>query len=441
MLNNGPVNGKEIYKKRRAKLFAKIQNGVAIIPSNPEMLRNNDVHYDYRQDSTHYYLSGFAEPESIVVLNPTGKNKYILFVREKNVLRERWDGFRYGIESAGESFGADHVYPISEFEKIVPEIIKDASKIYYHIGRQSVMDEKVLTMMGIVKGSRGRSGRGLQDICDIDPLVGELRLFKSKEELEDLRKACDISARGHIAAMRMTKPGMFEYQVQAEVERVFKASGSERLGYGSIVGCGANATTLHYVTNKDQCLDGDFMLIDAGAEFNYLTGDITRTYPVNGKFSPAQRKFYQVILDVQKSCIQMIKPGLRYSAIHTHAVEMLTEGMIKLGLLKGSVKSLIEKKEYLKYYPHGTGHWLGMDVHDSGYYQVDGESRRIEPGMCFTVEPGLYVPLNDKTAPKELRGLGVRIEDDIYVTAKGCENMTVKAPKEISEIEAIVGKG
>jgi Xaa-Pro aminopeptidase len=282
---------------------------------------------------------------------------------------------------------------------------------------------------------KGRSGRGLQPLFDVEPVVGELRLFKSKEELVDLKRACEISAAGHLAAMRTAKPGRFEYEVQAAIESEFKMNGAERVGYNSIVGRGPNATILHYVYNQDKCLDGDLMLVDAGAEYHYLTGDITRTFPVNGKFTKAQAKFYSAVLEVQKSCLKMIKPGLKYQAIHDHAVEALTEGMLELGLLKGSLRNLIQNKSYAKYYPHGTGHWLGMDVHDSGLYQIDGESRRLEAGMCFTVEPGLYVPANDKSAPKEFRGLGVRIEDNVHVTPKGCDVLTTHAPKDIDAIE------
>lgn len=441
-MRNGPVGGQEIYKKRREKLLAKLSADkvpcVAILPSHPEQIRNNDVHHYYRQDSSLFYLTGHTEPETIMVLNPAGKNKFILFVREKDPTRELWDGFRYGVEGAAEYFGADQVYPVCEFETVMPEILKPAEKVYYRLNENHEFDTKVLNLLQVAKNLNGRSGLGPAQVSDLKKVVGEMRLFKTKEELEYLRKACNISAAGHVAAMKFLKPNVYEYQVQAEVEAEFKRLGAERLGYESIVGSGANATVLHYISNRDQCKDGDLLLIDAGAEYNYMTGDITRVSPINGKFSKDQKRFYDAVLKVQKSCLKMIKPGVRFVDIHNHAIEGLTIEMLELGLLKGNVKNLIAKREFFKYFPHGTGHWLGMDVHDSGLYLINGESRQLEPGMCFTVEPGLYVPLKDKNAPKEYRGLGVRIEDNVHVTPKGCEVMTTAAPKEVEEIELLM---
>ncbi|MDZ4678646.1 MAG: aminopeptidase P N-terminal domain-containing protein [Oligoflexia bacterium] len=436
----GPKGGLDIFKKRQKKLLEKIGDGVGVIFAHPEQIRNNDVHHKYRQDSTFYYLTGFSEPESVIVFDASSPSPFTMFVRQKDATRELWDGFRYGIDGAAEYFGANKVYPIDDLVKILPELLKNTSKVYYKLGEQKEHDEIIMTAIDHARRSRGRSGLGQPNIIDLKQITGEMRLIKQPEEIELLRKACEISAYGHIAAMRACKPGVNEYEIEAEVEHEFRRRGSDRLGYNSIVGSGPNATVLHYVFNDDVCKREHLLLIDAGAEFGYFTGDITRTFPVGGTFSPAQKKFYDVVLKVQKDCIEFVKPGVKLADIHQRAIKGLIDGMLSLGLMKGSAKDIYEKKEYIKYYPHGTGHWLGMDVHDSGLYSIDGEPRALEPGMCFTIEPGLYVPENDKDAPAEFRGMGVRIEDDILVTSKGCEVLTKLAPKETHEIEAILGK-
>jgi len=439
-MTKGPKGGVEIYKKRRKACLERIKDGVAIIAANPELIRNNDVHYPYRQDSSFYYLTGYTEPESVIVLDPSSPSPFVLFVREKDPSRELWDGFRYGTQGAEQYYGPNKVYPITEFEKMLPDLIKNAEKIYYKIGEYKEFDETVLEGMQLARRMKGRSGLGAPSLVDIKQLIGELRLFKTDEELDFLRKATEISAHGHIAAMSACRPGMFEFEIEAVVESEFRKRGAERLGYGSIVGSGANATVLHYVSNSDEIMKDQLLLIDAGAEYGYVTGDITRTFPVSGKFTPAQKKFYEAVLTVQKDCISAIKPGVKLADIHQRAIDGLTDQMLELGILKGNKKSLIEKREFFKYYPHGTSHWLGMDVHDSGLYQVNGEPRKLEPRMCFTVEPGLYIPTNDTSAPAEYRGLGVRIEDDVTVTDSGCEVLTKLAPKEVSEMESIIGK-
>lgn len=439
-MRNGPKGGKELFKKRRDHLLKQIKDGVAIMTSKPEVIRNNDVHYPYRQDSAFYYLSGFTEPESVLVLDPSSSSPFTMFVREKDPSRELWDGFRYGVDGAGECFGANQVYPISNFEKMLPDLIKGASNLYYKLGEEKSSDDKIMSAMDQARRLKGRSGLGLPALVDVKQLIGEMRLFKGAEELDLLRKACEISAHGHIAGMRATKPGKFEYEIEADVEREFRKRGAERIGYTSIVGSGPNATVLHYVFNDQQCKADHLLLIDAGAEYGYVTGDITRTFPVSGKFSASQRRLYEAVLKVQKDCVQYVKPGVKFADIHQRAIDGLVDQMLELGLLKGSHKEIVEKKTFLKYYPHGTGHWLGMDVHDAGLYTLNGKPRELEPHMCFTVEPGLYVPEHDKDAPSEFRGMGIRIEDDVTVTSNGCEVMTKLAPKEIDEIEAIVGK-
>jgi len=439
-MQKGPRGGKEIYNRRRKELLNKLQGGVAIIPSGQELIRNNDVHYPFRQDSCFYYLTGFIEPESVVILDPSSPNPFTMFVRERDPSREIWDGFRYGIEGAGEYFGPNKVYPISEFHTRLPEIVKNAEKIFYKIGENKEYDQSIFEAMEKARRLKGRSGIGVAALVDVKQIIGEMRLFKTPEEIELLRKATEISAHGHIAAMKVCKPGMFEYEIEAEVEREFRRRGADRLGYTSIVGSGANATVLHYISNSDKMEKDQLLLIDAGAEFGYVTGDITRTFPVNGKFSASQKKFYEAVLTVQKDCINFVKPGGKLPDIHAHAIEGLTDAMVELGLLKGKRKELIESRAFFKYYPHGTSHWLGMDVHDAGLYSLNGEPRKLEKNMCFTVEPGLYVSESDTEAPAEYRGMGVRIEDDVVVTEKGCEVLTKLAPKEISELEGFIGK-
>jgi Xaa-Pro aminopeptidase len=439
-MEKGPKGGVEIFKKRRKILMDKTKDGVVIIPSMPEVVRNNDVNYPFRQDSSFYYMSGFIEPESVIVLDASSKTPLTMFVRERDPSRELWDGFRYGLDGAAQYFGADKTYPIKEFADHLPELIKNTEKVYYKLNEYHETDKIVLDAMEKARRMKGRTGLGAPTLIDVKQVVGEMRLFKSAEEVELLKKACEISSRGHLAGMQATKSGKMEFEIEAAIEGEFRRLGADRVGYTSIIGTGANGTVLHYVFNNDKLKDGDLLLVDAGAEYGYLTGDITRTFPVSGKFTAPQKKIYNSILRVQKECVAMVKPGVRLAEVHQHAIDGLTEAMLELGLMKGNHKEIVEKTLYKRYFPHGTSHWLGMDVHDSGVYMIDGQSRKLEPGMCFTVEPGLYVPEDDKEAPAEYRGIGIRIEDDIHVVAGGCENMTILAPKEIEELEATVGR-
>lgn len=434
----GPKGNLEIYNRRRQKLLEKIKDGVAIFFAHPEQIRNNDAHHKYRQDSTFYYLTGFTEPESVIVLD--GKtSKFSLFVREKDATRELWDGFRYGLDGTKKFFGPDQVFSIKDLASKLPELIKESQRVYYRYGDHREHDEVVLESMQAARRAKGRSGLGFPDLIDGNSIVGEMRLIKSDDEADLLRKAGHITSMGHIAGMKATRPGMFEYELEAIIESEFRRLGSERLGYNSIVGTGANATVLHYVFNDDKLAENQLVLVDAGAEYGYYTGDITRTYPTNGKFTAAQKKLYEGVLKVQKECVSFVKPGIRLADIHNKSIHGLIDVMLDLGLLKGSAQEIFEKKTFTKYFPHGTSHWLGMDVHDSGIYQIDGQSRLLEKGMCFSVEPGLYVPQDDSSAPSEFRGIGIRIEDDILVTANGYENLTKDAPKEVNEIEDLVG--
>ena len=440
-----PVENPEIFKKRRKKVIDGLLSGsepaALIVAAHPEQIRNNDVHHAYRQDSNLYYLSGFEEPESFLLLRPGKNPESVLFVRQKNIERETWDGFRYGPEGARKEFRFDEVYPIEEFENQAVELLKGFSEVYYSLYKNSEADLKVQQVLTKLKRASGRTGYGLLTIKDADTFIGEYRLRKDEDDLANQRIACQISAEAHVAAMKFTKPGVNERQVEAVLANQFLMKGSARVGYTHIVASGANATTLHYNFNDQECKNGDLLLIDAGAEYNYYSGDITRTFPVNGRFSAAQRKVYEGVLRIQKELIFYVKPGVFFKDLHELAADRLTDLMFELGLLSGRKDDVMKANEHRRYYPHGVGHWLGMDVHDSGLYFVKDKPRPIEPGMCFTIEPGLYIPANDKNAPEELRGIGVRIEDNIVVTSHGCDNLTTFVPKEIDEIEKIVGTG
>ena len=439
-----PTENSKIFKARRDRVAKKIlsQDGdttALIVASHPELIRNDDVHYLYRQDSNLYYLTGFEEPESILLLRPGKNPESIMFVRNKNIERETWDGFRFGPEGTQKEFGIDQVYSIDQFNAKSVELLAGYENVYYRLFKNKEADRSVEKLLLDVKRSFGRTGYGLLSIKDADTFLGEFRLIKDETDLVNLRKGCEISAAAHVKAMRGTKPGMTERQVQALMVAEFYKQGSAREGYNFIVASGNSATTLHYNFNDQVCENGELLLIDAGAEYNYYSGDITRCYPVSGKFSPAQRSVYEGVLKIQKEIITYVKPGIFFKDLHEMATSLLVDLMIELSLVSGRKEDVIKSLEYKKYYAHGIGHWLGMDVHDAGLYFIKGQPRPIEAGMVFTIEPGLYIPGTDKTAPEALRGIGVRIEDNILVTSTGCEILTSAVPKEISEIEKIVG--
>lgn len=434
-----PQFNMNLFKERRQKLAQLIQGSALVLPAHPEQIRNFDVHHPYRQDSNLFYLTGFEEPESILVFRPGKKPETVLFVRDKNVERETWDGFRYGPQAAAEKFFIDEVHSVSKFEEIAVSLLQEVEKIYYTLFKDDEFDKVFARVLHGVKTKKRRSGKGLLPIYDAYPLLGELRVKKSAEELAVLRRACEITADAHLAVMKQVKPGMNEREVHGLfVYEAFKR-GAQREGYGTIVASGANATTLHYVFNDQVLKAGDFLLIDAGAEYQYYTGDITRTYPVGGRFSEAQRRLYGKLLKVQKELIQMVKPGLPFQKLQETTIASLVDVMLEERLLTGNKAQLIESQAYTKYYPHSVSHYLGMDVHDAGMYEVNGQSRILESGIVFTIEPGIYIPYNDSTAPAELRGLGIRIEDNILVTETGHEVLTSGAPKEIAELEDLIG--
>lgn len=435
-----PIYDMEVFKERRQILGSRMKGGALILPAHPEMTRNNDVGHPYRQDSNLFYLTGFEEPESILVFRPGQSPETVLFVRPKDVFRETWDGFRYGPEAVEREFKIDKSYLISDFDKVILELLKPVDRIYYRWNIDRDFDERVLGLLKNARTSLGRTGRGHLAVHDSWELIGEQRLIKSMYDVGVMRKACEITAQAHVAAMKFTRPGVTERQVMGVLLHSFYMQDAQREGYNSIVASGAAATTLHYVFNDQPCRDGDLLLIDAGAEYQYYTGDITRTFPVNGKFTAAQRKVYDRVLDIQKSLIERVKPGMPFKDLQDSTIEALTDVMIDLKLLSGGRQALIDSLAYKKYYPHGVSHWLGMDVHDAGLYTIGGETRKLEAGMAFTIEPGLYIPVDDADAPAELRGIGIRIEDNIVVTPSGCENLTASAPKEVAEMEAIIGE-
>ena len=436
-----PTENPEIFKKRRKKVIAGLGNAALIVAAHPEQIRNDDVQHFYRQDSNMYYLTGFEEPESFLILRPGKKPESVMFVRQKNIERETWDGFRFGPAGTQKEFMIDEVYPIEEFEIKAIELLKGYEEAYYRLFKNPEADKKVEAVMTQLKRASGRTGYGLLTIKDADTFLGEFRLKKDSDDLTNQRRACEISAEAHIAAMKFTKPGVNERHVQAVLSHAFHMKGAARVGYPYIIASGSNATTLHYNFNDQECKNGDLLLIDAGAEFNHYSGDITRTFPVNGRFSVAQKKVYEGVLKIQKELISYIKPGILFKDLHEIGADRLTDLMFELGLLSGRKEDAMKANEHRKYYPHGIGHWLGMDVHDSGLYFINNEPRPIEEGMCFTIEPGIYIPADDQSAPAELRGIGVRIEDNIVVTKNGCDNLTSGAPKEVDEIEKIVGTG
>ena len=427
--------------RRRELVRQHIGDGVLVVPSAPTTLRNNDVEHEYRQSSDFFYLTGFEEPSSVLVLRGGKPDGYTLFVRRRDPEREIWDGRRAGTEGAIAKYGADAAFTIDELDQKLPELLEDVTRLYYCLGVQRDFDERVLRVIERMR-ARGRSGAEWPtEIVDPRTVLHEARLEKSEHELGRMRRAAEITAAAHTAAMRAARPGMYEYEIEALLFAHFRREGSQRVAYPSIVGSGPNATILHYRENDRRMQDGDLLLIDAGAEYGYYAADVTRTFPVNGKFSPAQRAIYQIVLDSQLAAIDASRPGRTLEDVHEVASRVIAEGLIALGLVSGSVDEVIEEKRLKPYYMHRTSHWLGMDVHDVGRYQKSGKPRLLEPGMVLTVEPGIYVAEDDPTAPPEFRGIGVRIEDDVVVTSGEPEVMTAACPKTIAEVEAACAGG
>jgi Xaa-Pro aminopeptidase len=411
---------------------------IAIIASAREATRSNDTHYRFRQDSDFFYLTGFEEPDAIAVVKCDQDPHYTLFVRPRDPEREIWDGRRAGVEGAKSEFGADESFPIVEFDEKLQEILDGAEKLYYRLGVNRDLDETIISEITRMRAINRKPIHPPQTIVDPATIVHEMRVLKSSDEIELMQTAADIAAEAHCEAMKASRPGMQEYEVEALIEKVFRQRGAAGPAYTSIVGAGPNATVLHYINNDGQLSDGDLLLVDAGAEYKGYASDITRTFPINGRFTKPQRDIYDLVLKAQMECVEMVRPGTTHDQLKQHSIQVLTEGMVELGLLSGKPEELIKDKTYEKFYMHGLGHMLGIDVHDVGRYYYGKESRALEPGVVMTVEPGIYISPNSKDVPSEYLGIGVRIEDDVLCTANGPRVLTDKVPKVAQEIEELM---
>ena len=429
-----------MHQNRRETFMEKIAGGVAIFPSALPAMRTHSTEYRYRQDANFYYLTGFEEPEAVCVIAPDHpEHQYVLFVRPRAPEQEVWTGKRAGVEGAKERFGADEAYPIEEFDEKISEYIGTSGQLYYGFGADDAFNQKIIELLKGYRRYRLREGTGPTTLIDPTDLLAEMRLIKDEGELAQIRKAVDISVEAHTAAMQAVRPGMYEYELESLIDSIYRKNGGTGPAFLTIVAKGANATTLHYTTNDCQIQDGDLVLIDAGCEYQYYCGDITRTFPANGKFTDAQRAVYQSVLNAQCEIIESIRPGVSIGDPVQKAVEMLTDAMLELGLLVGEKEKLIEEQEYRKFYMHSVGHMLGVEVHDVAKTREGKEYKTFQPGMVMTVEPGLYIDPDSENVPPEYLGIGVRIEDNILVTESGCEVLTAAVPKTINEIEKLMG--
>ncbi len=428
-----------IYQARREEALAAFHGGVAVIPSATTVLRNHDTEYEFRQNSDFFYLTGFDEPDAVLVLAPEQKeHQMVLFLRDRDRALEIWNGHRLGVVAAAEKLGLDIAYPIDSLSEHLPKYLCNVETLYYALGNERT-DSSVRAALATARAMTRRSGFAPDTIADPSPALHALRQIKSAHEIDLMRRSAEITAQGHIAAMRATRPGLYEYEIEAVLEYEFRRAGAQRAAYESIVASGDNATILHYTDNRDKLVDGALLLIDAACEYDYYATDVTRTWPVNGRFTAEQRAIYEIVLAAQYASINAVQPGKPQRAFHHAAVRVITEGLIDIGLLHGSVDENLERETYREYYMHGTGHWLGMDVHDVGRYRnLTDTPIMLEPGMVTTVEPGIYVQ-RDTDCDERFRGIGVRIEDDLLVTESGNENLTSAIPKSIDELEAIIG--
>ena len=430
------ITRSEFKQRRKSLMRAMKKHSVAIVASARHRIRNRDVEYPFRQNSDFYYLTGFDEPEAVVVLAPGRKQgEYILFCREHDEKLAVWVGKNAGLDGARETYQADEAFAIAELPKVLPGILENRERVYFPWGTEAELDRAVLAAVNDIR-SRSRSGvRAPFEFVVLDHVLHEMRLFKSADEVGMLRRAAEVSVTAHRQAMRYCQPGRFEFEIEAELKHTFIRHGLRAEAYPSIVAGGKNACVLHYTANTDRLDDGDLLLIDAGAECDHYAADITRTFPINGRFSDPQRRLYELVLEAQLAAIEQVRPGKRWNDPHDAAVKVLTKGLVKLGLLQGRTQSLIKEEAYKRFYMHRTGHWLGMDVHDVGDYRIKDDWRPFEPGMVLTVEPGLYVPSDAVEVDPKWRGIGIRIEDDVLVTAQGREVLTADAPKTVVEIE------
>mgnify|MGYP001817364629 FL=1 len=431
--------GRKEFSRRRKQLMRMMgSDSIAIIPTAPMRTRNRDVEFPFRPDSDFYYLTGFAEPEAVAVLVPgRGHGEYLLFCRERDPQMETWTGRRAGTAGAVESWDADDAFPISDIDDILPGLLERCDRVFYTMGNDPAFDRRILEWVNRLRQG-GRSGtRAPDEFISLEHLLHDMRLYKSRSEVRVMRTAAKVACSAHRRAMQACRPGMHEYEVEAELLHEFRRAGMEP-AYPGIVGGGENGCILHYTANNSELLDGDLLLIDAGAEYDCYASDVTRTFPVNGRFSDAQRALYEVVLAAQLAAIKKVVPGNHWNDPHTAAVRVLTRGLIKLGILKGKPAELIRQEAYRRFYMHRTGHWLGMDVHDVGDYKVGGEWRVLEPGMVLTVEPGLYIPAGSRSVARKWWNTGIRIEDDVLVTKDGHEVLSAAAPKTVDEIESLM---
>ena len=430
------------YRQRREQLMAKIGSGTAIFRSAPTAVMHNDVEYVYRQDSDFFYLTGFNETQAVAVLAPHhAEHRFVLFVQPKDQEKEVWSGYRCGIEKAKEFYGADIAYPITELDEKLPQYLEKANCIYYHLGRDRHFNDKIIEHYQSLLRTYPKRGTGPTSITDPSIVLSTMRLHKSKTELDLMRQAVEIAVEAHNHALKTAAPGRYEYEIQAEIEHIFRLRGGMGPAYPSIIASGKNACVLHYIENNCQMQENDLLLVDAGCAYGYYNSDITRTFPVSGKFTTEQKILYELVLEAQKQAISEVKPGNSFHAPHNKAVRILTEGLVELGLLKGEIDKLIEEEKYKPFYMHRTSHWLGLDVHDAGVYQHGENPQTLQPGQVLTIEPGLYIVPDTKPAEDQPEidprwvGIGIRIEDDVLVTEDGNEVLTAGVPKEIKDLE------
>ncbi|MBD2387999.1 aminopeptidase P N-terminal domain-containing protein [Cylindrospermum sp. FACHB-282] len=431
------------YRQRREQLMAKIGNGTAIFRSAPMAVMHNDVEYVYRQESDFFYLTGFNEPQTVAVLAPHHpEHRFVLFVQPKDREKEVWSGYRCGVDAAKEIYGADAAYPIAELDEKLPQYLEKCDRIYYHLGRDRPFNDNILGHYQGLLRTYPKRGTGPIAIEDTGPILHSMRLIKSQAELDLMRQAVAIATEAHNHALKITAPGRYEYEIQAEIEHIFRLRGGMGPAYPSIVAAGANACVLHYIENNCQMQDQDLLLIDAGCAYGYYNSDITRTFPVNGKFTPEQKILYEIVLEAQEKAIAQVQPGNPFTAPHDTAVRVLTEGLVEIGILKGEIDKLIEEEKYKPFYMHRTSHWLGLDVHDVGLYQHgEDKPQLLQSGQVLTIEPGLYIVPDTKPAEDQPEidprwvGIGIRIEDDVLVTPDGNEVLTAGVPKAVNEVE------
>lgn len=431
---------KQEFARRRHNLMQTMEQGsIAIVASSQELVRSRDTHFMFRQDSDFHYLCGFPEPNAVLALIPGREHgEFVLFCNDKDPQQETWHGRRIGPEAACEKYGADDAFPIDDIDEILPGMMEGRHRIYYEMGKNTGLDNQIMSWVNKIRSQVKKGAQPPGEFIDLRHALHDMRLIKSAAEQKLMKQSAEIAADAHKRAMQVCKPGMTELEIEAELHYEFTRQGARFPAYSSIVASGDNACILHYTENQSKLKNGEMLLIDAGAEYQGYASDITRTFPINGKFTPAQKELYNLVLEAQLAAIETVKPGNHWMQPHEAAVDVLTEGMIGLGILEGDKQTLIEQEAYKQYYMHKTGHWIGLDVHDVGDYTIDGEPRMLESGMVLTVEPAIYIPKDDDTVAKKYRGTGIRIEDDIVVTSDGHEVLSAGVVKTVEEIETLM---